>query len=148
MTTPPPIPDLEAIRGRAEKATPGPWVVQNGCSWWRIGTLDRDGAVLCPTKHPRDGQPDLTAGRGEDLQDNLDFIAHAREDIPALCDEVERVRARCAELEGALGRAAEQADNARFNLRQGRFVDEFGIMAAFSNIATLARSTLQRGGGV
>jgi len=78
-----PVIDLDAIKKRAEEATEGPWTwepnpytlyagrsgMAHGLNL--LGRLDPDrmGAV------------------------NLDFIAHARTDVPALCDEVERLRA-------------------------------------------------------
>ena len=61
----------EELRSLAEKATPGPWMVQDGCSWRRIGTHFHDGDVVCPTNQ-RDGHPDLTARRAD-----LDYIAAA-----------------------------------------------------------------------
>ena len=74
--------ELQAIRERCEKATPGPWEVyddkkhpyQNGglvasddCLW---GGYDN-------------GMPD---------DDTIAFMAHARADVPALLAEVERLR--------------------------------------------------------
>lgn len=78
---------LEAIRKRAEAATPGPWEVWTGCSWRRIGSSRTAREVILPTNHPSDNHPDLSM-REEDGE----FVAHAREDIPALLAEVERLR--------------------------------------------------------
>lgn len=70
--------NLEEIKARAEKATPGPWkydkysdnlVVENGYEAY-LGEL-----------------------KGKDVE----FLVHAREDVPALIAEVERLR---AELDG------------------------------------------------
>jgi hypothetical protein len=60
--------ELDAIRKRCEKASPGPWYVVN---------IDKS-------------------------KPNAEFMAHAREDIPKLLEEIERLR-------GALDRAVEIA---------------------------------------
>lgn len=69
--------DLEAIKARAEAATPGPWEC--------VGMGD----VVTPTfviqttdRNPADGR----------------FIANARTDVPALVAEVERLQAEVDEL--------------------------------------------------
>ena len=87
---------LQAIRERAEKATPGPWD-------WR---LERQGDVERVYHHPSllapDGTPVANANDGLGIdseytvcesKDDALFIAHAREDIPALLTEVERLQA-------------------------------------------------------
>lgn len=75
--------DLSAIRARLEAATPGPWEVQDSCSWRRIGQSPPhrydDGNVVRPTNHPVDHHPDLQASR-----EDLEFIAHAPQDITDL----------------------------------------------------------------
>ena len=92
--------DLEAIRERADKATPGPWQwVEKGVGeeWTHHGPdlesatatvkIDRyvmPVAVLRSWGHDADGL--------EVLESDQEFIAHAREDIPALIAEVERLR--------------------------------------------------------
>lgn len=65
---------LDEIRARAEKATPGPWVYH----WpeWKDDYVHPD-YVKCGEDHPpicevTDGVPNAT------------FIAHARQDVPAL----------------------------------------------------------------
>lgn len=79
---------LARLRELLGKATPGPWELQDGCSWRRIGTRDGDGTVLCPTNSSHDRHPDLTCGRGEDLYANLRLIVEAvnflREHIDSL----------------------------------------------------------------
>lgn len=69
---------LEAIRKRAEAAQEGPWLSLpeiNG----------EDFAILT-------GDRDDTVAFGVYEAANAEFIAHAREDIPALLAEVERLR--------------------------------------------------------
>jgi hypothetical protein len=86
---------LDAIRARVEAATPGPWKAQRWCSnnpsvaeaWGLTGMRTFADAVFC---------------------------GHAREDVPALLAEVERLQAREAELlrwrdEWAIFKAAQTA---------------------------------------
>jgi len=69
--------ELDAIRARAEAATPGPW---KGLEYfWGINGSDKNLVVR-----------DMGAGRhAKENQANQDFIAHAREDIPALLAEID-----------------------------------------------------------
>lgn len=75
----------EAIRARCEAATPGPW------------KLTKDGRYEdhdeCRIDLPDDN---IELCRYE----NGEFIAHARNDIPDLLDEVERLRAENCHLMG------------------------------------------------
>ena len=83
--------DLAAIRERAEAATPGPWEWQppSGEAWpiadeslLSPGTGEY---VLVGWGYDASGIDGETADR--------EFIAHAREDIPALLDEIDRLNA-------------------------------------------------------
>ena len=83
--------DLAAIRERVEKATPGPW--REDGPWWHdndeatvVITVDVDRAAVCI-------QPPLHARRGLASDADMEFIAHAREDIPALLAEIDRLNA-------------------------------------------------------
>ena len=67
-------PDIEAIRQRCEAATPGPWAI----------TLD---LRLIQDK------PQLPGQNLFKIMDDLRFIAHARTDIPALLDRLEKLEA-------------------------------------------------------
>jgi hypothetical protein len=88
--------ELEAIRQRAENATPGPWVAEYGGADWR----DRIIFVL-------GGENTLGKGvrafivRATDMKhaDAL-FIAHAREDIPVLLNEIKRLTDAIAPTRG------------------------------------------------
>jgi hypothetical protein len=72
-------PDLQAIRERAEKATPGPWYLVNSNQIHDRETKFNDYGVrigetpnlIAVEKHPNGSF-------------NTQFIAHARQDIPAL----------------------------------------------------------------
>lgn len=80
--------DLEAIKQREAAATPGPWVLADGSRGFTPGCTifegDNSGRVIA-----------YTASMGaslERLQADGAFIAHAREDVPALVAEIERLR--------------------------------------------------------
>ena len=88
MTTP----DLDAIRARAEAATEGPWEAEA-----------LEGNIVTPTQGTIVEVYSWTDADAE-------FIAHAREDVPALLAEVEQLR---AELAHARMDRAEQADEAQ-----------------------------------
>lgn len=72
----------EWLRVLDEAATPGQWMIQDGCSWRRLGTHMHDGDVLCPM-NARDGHPDLTARDGK-LYANLNLITYLRNAVPAI----------------------------------------------------------------
>jgi hypothetical protein len=80
---------LAAVRARVDAATPGPWESfvegrdhHGGDNFIRIGGLV-------------DGWPDMYVSHEANPapQEDLDFIAHARQDIPRLLTEIERLRA-------------------------------------------------------
>lgn len=76
---------LKAIRDRCEAATAGPW------KSYIEGRDHESGSSFIRTS-------------GEDIElsgatdADQDFIAHARQDVPQLVDEVERLRGRLKEL--------------------------------------------------
>lgn len=99
-------PDIEAIRKRANAATPGPWYVETikrgvGCRVKSRGTVSHVGnpncrapALICALHF---GLPiRKTTPAMDRAVTNFGFIAHARADIHALL-------AYIAELEGRLG---------------------------------------------
>lgn len=82
---------LLAIKARAEAATPGPFKVfyraldfHSGFyeSLWAEGQKE----VICAVSHGKNDRADA------------EFLAHAREDVPALLAEVERLRAEVKSL--------------------------------------------------
>lgn len=85
-------PDPAAIRKRAEKATPGPWEL-----WGDDDEMV--GVVVCemwPTKvKVARSNAIVPFANTPDVLDNAEFIAHAREDVPALCDAL---KSACAAL--------------------------------------------------
>ena len=76
--------DLEAIKARAEAATPGPWL-------WAVDE-DVEWVVCDLTYH---ALASCRYGWGP----NAEFIATAREDIPLLVEALEAAMSRIAELE-------------------------------------------------
>jgi hypothetical protein len=78
--------DVDAIRARLAKASSKPWQL--------AGTYP-DVTVL-------DGTADSRFVAECSDTDDASFIAHASADVPALCDEVERLRAELAKTEQEL----------------------------------------------
>ena len=72
--------DLEAIKARAEAATPGPWWHEwvDGDDWWAVYGQPT-GDMVCPEV--------CTMWSSDDAA----YIATAREDVPALVAEIERL---------------------------------------------------------
>jgi len=87
---------LKEIEERASKATPGPW------------TLDINYLVGFPPKTRPTGESIMLleetcrAGSAEADDANMEFIAHAREDVPALLEEVKRLQAKQAIWENCI----------------------------------------------
>lgn len=89
--------DLEAIKKRAESATPGPWE-------WEPPSEDPypmyDESLIGPVLDGEKFPVQVLSGWGYDASgtncepQDREFIAHARTDVPALVAEVERLRAR------------------------------------------------------
>lgn len=120
--TPPPL-DLASIRARAEAASPGPWrhVGHYNAMAEITGmggqSIEAGGCVACEIEGQK-AAPD----QAQD-QANARFIAAARTDVPALCDEVEeqiRLR-RLAEACARRARSdAEQAERERDEAKRER----------------------------
>jgi hypothetical protein len=116
--------NLDAIRQRADAATPGPWAVEDGWQppqWLDLGyTYARVVAgkpnpisgIIAPVLQTNGSLPGSDR-KVADLAD-AEFAAHAREDVPELLIELERVtgerdraRATAARLEQELARLSE-----------------------------------------
>lgn len=76
--------DVAAIRERCEAATPGPWIRDPEYASVCAPARDGECVAVCSMS---DGPP--AAGWVADAE----FIAHAREDIPVLLAEIERLQA-------------------------------------------------------
>jgi hypothetical protein len=97
MTTNPlPLAAVRAIKEEAEKATQGPWATQTGVA--------ADGSEFVCVN------PNVCIEWEPDERDiaNFDFIAHARTNVPALCDTVETL----VEIMQAARRSLNSADTA------------------------------------
>jgi len=105
--------ELQAIEARVNAATPGPWQTGSDLGGvWKKVALQR-GLILqshiaesksrmfiedyCGSLTMWDAWQDEAKGR-EDR--NAEFIAHARDDVPALIAEVRRLRALLSPDEG------------------------------------------------
>lgn len=84
---------IEAIRERAEKATEGPWNWDGDFTYTKRGMLE---PLIWESEYKGIGVEETDA----------DFIAHSREDIPALLAEVERLQKQNEEYERALSQIA------------------------------------------
>jgi hypothetical protein len=80
--------DLLAMRERCDAATPGPW------RHMREGRDHTSGDSFIMTGSPGNRRGDLyvTSAAGPVSAADYEFIAIARRDIPALLDEIERLR--------------------------------------------------------
>lgn len=81
-----------------KRATPGPWVLHDSCSWRRFSSskAGADGDVLCPTRD-RDGQPNLAMS-----QDNADlilFLVNHASELLQMAREVEELKKKVENLQ-------------------------------------------------
>lgn len=88
---------IAEIRGREKAATQGPWRAHKSFEVIYGQKSGCDSTIVCALE-----SEDFMYSKERDMQANAAFIAHAREDIPALLDEVERLRAENQVLEKAL----------------------------------------------
>ena len=89
--------DLSAIEARANAATAGPWDWSGTCLGSELGGNRRDCIAHIDGDHNMPSDADQ------------DFIVHAREDIPALCAEVRRLRRKLMAQSDKLASANAQA---------------------------------------
>jgi len=89
--------DLDAIEARAKAATPGPWEY-DGCSVTDWGVTASHTITM---EWMPNGRGD---GTNERESPDGQFIAHAREDVPALIAELRRLREENARLKDRIGK--------------------------------------------
>jgi len=83
----------DAVAHSYVRQRPGSWSLQTSNSFRRIG-MHGDGDVLCATKHPVDGHPDLLAAHGV-----LDYIVAAQPRVVLeLLDYVDMIEGRLDRL--------------------------------------------------
>jgi hypothetical protein len=92
--------DLEGIAARAAAAAPGPWETRD------VGYVFATVTTACAAESGYTGTPIVdTFMWPEHGSANQAFIAHVREDVPALVDEVRRLRAVISNAAIAVERA-------------------------------------------
>lgn len=105
---------MNAVRARVRDTNalfPSDWKLQTSNSFRRIGAHG-DGDVLCGTKHPIDGQPDLLGAPGV-----LDYMIAAQprvliqllDDVAALEDKLEKASAVTHKIEDVERRLRDMA---------------------------------------
>jgi hypothetical protein len=96
---------IDEIRARCEAATPAPWnyFYKNKYREHHV-SVPIEGSSFTEAIFP-DGCP--IDGLSEDDGKNAEFIAHAREDIPALLEYIGQLRAENAGLKEQLKKASE-----------------------------------------
>ncbi len=102
--------DLEAIRDRANAATVGPWEVWDEAEYGEYGGIAYKylaGVQVAPAARVNTAIFRYDDEYNGEMLENAQFIAHAREDVPSLLDEIaalttERDQAR-AEADAAMG---------------------------------------------
>ncbi len=138
--------DTKSIRERADKASAGPWRVARM-------NVDDSGAefagdckeVECEPGEAhlyvevRDGTPGHIAitcdEEGVTTAPEAEFIAHARTDVPALCDAVDQLRAEVERLRGIM------EDDRKYLHRIGTILGVDDSCLVFSDIVKAAKST-------
>lgn len=90
--------DIREIRERANAATPGPWEFVGGHS--PTGEpIDRLVHIVDDDPELEPEQVDILFGEPESqTAANWDFVQHARQDVPRLLDEVERLRKQLGDV--------------------------------------------------
>ncbi|SHK30500.1 hypothetical protein SAMN05421803_11761 [Nocardiopsis flavescens] len=79
--------DLHAIRARVESTARGPW--KRG--------FEADGTSVIHRPHPVvEGAAEVLFGAHGASEADAEFVAHARQDIPALLAEIDRLRGELA----------------------------------------------------
>ncbi len=95
---------IEEIKERTEKARKGPWE-------WDGRIVEKDGSIY----HPQGSYlADTLICLGDTYEDDhfdLDFIAHAREDIPYLLTELSAARKEIEELKAERDEAVRVIEN-------------------------------------
>ena len=82
--------ELDAIRERAERATPGPWQASVVA---QVHPSGRPAVASCHMQISEGGRSPLY-----DFKANAAFIAHAREDIPRLLADLDAARRALREI--------------------------------------------------
>lgn len=107
--------DLDAIKARADAATPGPWTTPGSDSIGQWAIYDREWTVASAAAYSHNNvlsaEPGARAPGYIDSDANAEFIAHAREDVPALVQLAKDQASRITELEAERDSFKRQADH-------------------------------------
>jgi len=126
---------LAEIRARRAATTEGPWTVMVG-----VGGLFPEpvGAVVAKGRH-------ILRAVNDCREEDLEFVAHAREDADDLCDEVDRLRAELDALRARNVVAESAGVFARFAVQGERDADavQFAATAAERDALRAERDRLQ-----
>lgn len=87
--------EIEELRRLEAAAPPGEWELWDSNSWRRIGIRGGGRTAIEPTIHLKDGMSDLHA-----KPETLRLAVAARNALPRLLDEIERLRAERDDLNG------------------------------------------------
>lgn len=138
--------DLEPIKARESEATTGPWVSAWECTPSHTETLET--VIYNPAAH--DGEKQIVGFIFYDKywaacsRPNAAFIASAREDIPALVAELERLRTALLAEREACAQIAESFIPSGFRGGDHLLGDAIGI-ARDDRARTIADAIRQRG---
>lgn len=100
---------LQEIRERESKATAGPWVTDDVA---RVGVGEPYGPFLATCKPSVHDWPVR-----QQEQDDAEFIAHAREDVPWLLSEMERLETARQEAQESYNAAKGELTNMQAELK-------------------------------
>ena len=102
--------DIEAIRKRAEAATPGPWETSSGVSVYAENgsVINIAKCALAEEGYGWSGSDYSTMGY---VLANAEFIAHARTDIPALLSHIAALEAERWEMMALIAILAKKLAN-------------------------------------
>ena len=93
MTDPLTAADLDTIEQRANAATEGPWEYDGGGEITQHFSLPEPWAMVVSTDVACMAYCYGGSAAGVERDEDAEFIAHARDDVPALLAEVRRLRA-------------------------------------------------------
>ena len=114
---------LDEIRDREQWASPGPWSLS------RIAAHDSDGEYCGTDNYLIDANREEIGGL--DLDDDAEFAAHARDDIPYLLDLVAARDKEIAELQGLLADLCEDSRAAAAAVRYRRALERLATIPPF-----------------
>lgn len=107
--------DLDAIQARADAATVGPWVM-----------TAQGGIESASYRGPGE---DFTSVASTRTQNNWEFIAHAREDVPALVAEVRLLRGRIVRAKSRLHAGSIPLGMSEAQFNSATILDTLAILA-------------------